>query len=1128
MGSFQNWKSDMLCKRDLHAPDHRSLYAYRLDESEFEKLETLLKQRLLSYITYAPLDTIGQHVVGFPALFVLYAAEWWRRRYTGQRWSWKFILTDLGLTEKTVENWSSTQRSDCVKRGLQDWGLTLHQSNGLRYLGSIAVQGGLPVHLLAEAKGNLGRLLRSVLVQASKSKASSHDIQGWISSLDRHLPQTYRQTEIHILLADVISTVLDLKSEAKLTRNENAVVQLDQKIPDWRSHFPLPVGDGDVQRLLEQLIQDAVSTKIERQTQLFPVMRELQSGEDGQWHLHSHVSFPDNPIDEEKLAQFFAVAQPFPRVFSIDFAVSGRKLTASVRKLAGHEKYRVDQRYLWHLTDQDAQMEHRLQLVLADGQAWQVTAPRGEELNEAFPWIFDPRESSPILVHQGAGAVATNEAWVVVPCGWSAAAEDSATVSEIGELYQPRRKIFRISGTVRFTNSQNESYRVRTGRADAQELHYEWQGNRLWQSFVNPSIAFLGQPKLHCIADNGTPRAVTGELGCRILGGNSYSRQHPTGLVELYYPATGDIKHRSRMVILPTDATLRWEFLDTHTGRIHFENWEACSIEIKTPDIQADYIRQARTLILTLKISPNQRSPEWLDVAVYWSNSRIPAILRLPYPAKGGRIYSANGEEFSDLALLASNQLAGIRIHILGGDAASMLLELKGSNGKLFTQKIYPPAGSVQAEIRLQDYATEIAHLLANNDSPDAKIKLLIRIDGKVEKQLQIARYACHMERGNGQIQLDTAGIKQLQPEQLATLSVLALRLENPSDEPRALSMLESEGVARGAWAFGETEPGAWLIFPAFQAILPFRPTLWTVKGEQVSQGALAQAIGIACQTDREQALDVAIEKLADNFMDEGWHDIEKLIQQIGHLPLATLDLWRRFACSAKAMAALAMRFSNLSEDFLMRFSQELPFAWETVSFVAWKNVIEQSQAQCNACYGSAGNFIFDGHIKKRTESLGAAYPALDSLLSFALTAATNQTTKEIGLFRMLGDQWILEQLLSGGDCKWQKLLQNHADDPANNPWPETFRLRIKQARNQYPPENLFKISSDFRDSIVNLPILLAIQAAKGETSEWFENPALIHDLRDHKAFDPDWFSEAYHWTMVRCLATGLLNIGIQ
>ena len=1127
---FHNWKSNLLRDRELAAPDGRPLYDYRLEEAEFSSLEALLRDRLSQHQPMASLGVIGSHVAGFPALFVLYAAEWWRQRFDGSSWSWDPILRDLGADPN---GWNQAQRSACVSLGLQDWRLLLRETGGYRYLSTIALQGGLPMRLLAEAKGGLGRLLRSVLKEAAKSVVTTNDIQGWVQSLDHYLPRTYRQTEIHVLLAEVVATVLRLKDEAELTQSAGAVAQLEKRIPSWRKRFPLPVGDADAQGLIEQLIQDAVSVKIERQTRLFPVERVLERDQDGLWHLRSSLTLPDI-VAAAKLADLFVRESiALPRLLDLTLVVSNRLQSTSVRRLAGYENFRVERRPL-NALDTYAAEEHVLRLSAADGQVWSIPAPRGEELDDGLPWVFDAREEPPRLLRQGTGSVAANEVLVTIPVDWAAVPSDEGMVTPEGCLHLPARQLFRVRGTVRFSNSQGSTCRIRTGQADAKEENYEWVGQRLWQEFIRPGMAFLGKPRLYKTDEDGRSQPVTGEPGWRPLGAKVVPGSAPAGPVELWYPATGDVKHRARMVILPTAASLRLEFLDANSGCIHLENWGAMSARVLTPEVAADFIRSGSNLVISLKSPVDIRSPEWVELDVHWPHTPTAARLRLPYPARGARIYNTNGHELLAGVLLASNQLAGVRMHVLGGNPASMPrmsleFRLLGKNRKSI-HAINPPKNSVQAEIRLQDYAAEIAHLLANDDSPDASVETVLRIGGEMATKLRIARYACRMERENGRVHLDAGGIQGVTPDALATLPVMALRLEAPADEPLRLSPLYSQGVANGAWEFEpETrEAGCWLIFPTAGAEFPFRPTLWTVGGDFVAAGHVAQAIGLAAPKDREQALDATIQTMATDFLEPGWGDVERLASQLGHLPLVTLDLWRRFAHSAEGMAAMAMRFGTLPGGFLQRFSLELPFSWETVPFITWLRAIEHLNQQCETWYGAASGTVFTSHMGNRIAELGSLHPALNNLLGFARAAAVGEEHPEIRAFRHPTALSMLNGMLfSGEQSPLQRLLRTHADlGNGAVQWPTYFNGRISDARrNQSQATLLCQGSFGFHDGLINLPILLAIQAATDDTREWFENPDLTHDLRIHMAFDPDWFTDAYDWTMARCLAAGLLKL---
>jgi hypothetical protein len=295
------WKRNLLSKRDLPRPDERSLYRYRLSDDEFNELETLLKKQFYELSPCAELAAIAARLPGFPALFVLYAAEWWRRRYNGAHWSWDPILRDIGVNP---DAWNQAQRGDCVRSGLQDWGVKLRDSGGLRFLGSVAVEGGLPLRLLSEARGSIGQMLSRVLQLAGGRKVTQPELLAWVESLQGTLPKSYRQGAIFTLLADVAWTVLDLKSQAELTSSVNAIETLDRKARGWRERFPLPLEDGQAKGLIEQLVKNAANVRMERQTVCLPVERSLEFN-NGTWVLRSTLVLPDT-IQAKQFATLFA------------------------------------------------------------------------------------------------------------------------------------------------------------------------------------------------------------------------------------------------------------------------------------------------------------------------------------------------------------------------------------------------------------------------------------------------------------------------------------------------------------------------------------------------------------------------------------------------------------------------------------------------------------------------------------------------------------------------------------------------------------------------------------------------------------------------------------------------------
>lgn len=1121
---FHNWKQSLLSKRGLHAPDGRSLYRYRLTEEEFRELEALQRHWLSQLFTRFDLDDVAARLTGFSALFVLYAAEWWRRHYDGSHWAWEPILRALGANP---DEWNQAQRSECVRQGLQDWGLQPRESGGLRYLGTVAVQGGLPLKLLAEAKGGVGHVLSRVLQLSGNKRVTPSDLQTWVESLETKLPKSYRQTAIFALLADVAWTVLRLKEEAGLTSSEDAISRLDAQIPDWRECFPLPIGDSHAQGMIEQLVRDVASVRIERQTICLPLERRIERDSDGAWNLVSILTLPDS-IEAKQLAKLFDVqTDELPRAAELVLIVDGQHYETAIRRMAGHEKYRIEQRP-WGFAGEAAVQEHVLLLSAPDGRRWSVTAPKGSLLDEELPWVFVPEGDAFRFVRQGSGGVAATEALLALPAGWFVKPVEGADATEEVHLESPKRRLFRIHGTVHTQNSAGSTCRIRTGQAGAGEESYEWRGARLWLDFQNPGMAFLGLPDLYQVSQDGTSHKVDGKPGWSVIGSNTPSNGAPLGPISVRYPATGEVKQRARMVVLPSSAKWSLKFHDTTSGEIRLENWGAVHAKSVDPELKLETRVDGNTLVLTLATDSNHRPPEWVEVDVYWRHTTIPVQVRLPFPAKGARLFTANGQELRSGALLAAYQLAGVRLLVLGGAPTAMLnitleLQMKGGQRRI-DHRLSPPVGSARIEVRLQDFFSDIQHLLSTDDSPDSQVQAVLRIGGNEHFKLHLARYAAKLEKNGSQISLDARGINALTPESIEALPVLALRLERPGDEAFPLPACSSEGVPTGSWNFSPElrEPGSWLVFPGPDSTLQFRPTLWPVAGEVHTESPLAQAIGLADIAERESALDEVITAMSADFLEPCWIELERLAGQVGHLPLTTLDLWRRFARSQQGMAALAIRFGILPGGFLERFELELPFAWETVSFAAWKHAISSLERQCTNSYGAeTGSLIFRSHLETRITDLTSRHGALHFLLGLASASRLPAAMSQVKALRGLGA--IAEYHLFDGE---DSLLMQLRRRQINDGWPNGINSFLTQARSTLEQERVLCPSKHgYCDGVINLPLLLAAQVATNKTEEWLTDPADIHALRTHRAFDPDWFDEAYNLTIARCLATGLLEI---
>jgi len=221
-------------------------------------------------------------------------------------------------------------------------------------------------------------------------------------------------------------------------------------------------------------------------------------------------------------------------------------------------------------------------------------------------------------------------------------------------------------------------------------------------------------------------------------------------------------------------------------------------------------------------------------------------------------------------------------------------------------------------------------------------------------------------------------------------------------------------------------------------------------------------------------------------------------------------------------MAALALRFGNLKTEFLYRFAQELPFCWETIAWPDWRTAAQLSESYCKEVVPEDSHkLVFDVFLKSRIESFAAEFGALFYVLGIVSADYSDEARNDVARLK-IGGQMAGGWLFDGGDSLLNKLRCRHAD---NEEWPASFKTLVNSSeRDSAIAKYICPKRFPVVDSVVNLPLVVASQMVSNKSGEWFSDPALIHALRTHRAFDPDWFDEAFNQTIARCLADGLLD----
>lgn len=1113
--SLDYWLNDFLNKRNLQAVDGRNLFAYHISPSEFQDLGTLLHDKILAAASiYQSVLSYWGNNPQFGALFVLYASHWWQQNYDGTRFEWKPIMDALGFPPAA---WDSSQMGIPVEIGLKTWSLQA-SSKGHKYLGSIAREAGLPQKLLSENKGSIGKILTRVLREALTLKRGGEIVHGWVSGMKDLLPKSYRDDVVISLLADSINAIIDIKNSLEAQTPEEALKELERKNPNWKERFPLPLYNEAALELLNQLLRDATSqptTKTSQNDSYIHTKRKLVRRQSGTWELIAEMVLPDEiqlPFHYDNISK--------PRFLSLQITSKSKSYESNLRKHAQKDSYICTASTAPSFVGEDAACEIQLHFTTTSGVQNVAACPGGQELNEDLPWIFEAHEPDNIFRQQGGGNVRNDSMLIALCPNWEVIPDEHAQLEELGRLPGFTRKLFRLTGkgSVRKDSLQ---FKLQTTQIDS-EIYYCWQGKRCWEYVKSPRTTYWGLPYPEKQTQSTTTPMHSAPLRWKRPEQQEFCSKcdNISGPIDLWYQASSGENLRNRMLILPDTARILFQPLNAHTGTITFDNWQIERICIANPyeGLCCKEYKDGNKLKILLSSSHGHHPPEQVTLLAYWSHSPEPARLCIPFPTQGARLFDSKGREIKNKTLLCVSDLFGMRLHCMTGNSKRMRFELVFStNG----QTISFPLDTSEADhllIRIQDWQKEILEVLANATELDAYASMQIMADHKEMACWHIARYSNRLLRGESEIYLEN--IADTPIEYLDKLNIQAINLVTPQMGSQRLEGQTSHGVPTGRWLLKEAliSNGPWLIFDATPHT-NIRPVLWcidTVPGSliDVSTNRLEKAIGAPPEI-RKDLFQECIAAMCDDPLAPEWKTLSDLTGHLAHLPLSTLEVWKELSRSGKAMAAVALRPDIDFATLTARASIELPFLWTSVSRTEWE-IAAQQLAQLFVALTNEENapLIFKFHIKKRREEISTHCPIITPLLhmSCPLEEDEEKLCSIEGYFTLQCFE----------DNVMQREKNNLCIRNANSSWPENFSYTIKKARQLRNVSRLLPASQDYRDSVVSLPVLLALQAYTGSNIVY--DPATvssskIFNIRQHLNFDYDWFDIAYTWTTYCCFA---------
>ena len=1083
------WLSTFLGQRELDQPDGRPLYAYRCTADEFADLRVMLTRDAVNHpITSADVRA-----------FALYAAEWWQRRYDGSHWAWGPLLDSI--------RWDIHYRElyEPVRRAWHWWRVDLVRlPTSVRYLGTFACQGGLPLAVMRRPGNKVTTYLRAVLKHTVAYRQFVEDPIELARDQQRLLrPPTLCRDYVLRLAADLIEAVLHVQSDA---RSSDPLAALDRTRPGWRDAMPLDLEDAQARELLTGLLREARETRVSSAIE-FRVERFVRHTALG-WRLGASVQLPTT-----------LAAEDFARLIGVSGTDLPPRLEVRTQgdRILGWYAARSEDFVLASTTrspiefwDENAAGEVRLRFLAGDEIGESMVPKRGAALSE-LPWSFRTGDECSFV---GEGTVSSRAPEMLVLVSKSSSLHgseppDGSAMAE-GSVHALDRFVWRVSAPV-VVETTSGRCTIRPSSQQAPDEEYRLSGKRLYDlSAAHP--LFLGTPILRVAKADGTPRALPArEIEWR-TGGREW-RASPTGpgLWQVRHVHAGELRFLGRVGVLPRSMSVAIEpGQEISKGHVLLQNADGVRVAAKRGDATATFAVVDSGIRVHATATDSANPPVRLLLRLQWPGASE-LVADVPFPGQGGR-FVVNGRSVH--SRISLDQLYGVKATALSPSRLRRFWlegELRaddlGDLRRIAHLRVPLKASGVQHELSLADERSRLALLVAASSSSDAHVALRIVDDAQREHAVtQVYRCAAAID-----YEPDLALVTVSPPPETVT-TFQALPVAQPAIEATPLTPLGPGNASAGAIRpDSESLSHSRVLLVGRNDHVQVRPLAVGGKSAPTTTyppPRLREAVNLADSDVRQEALGAAIDAMLESDDrdpdEEEWSFLNDYIRLAEDLPATALDLLGVLVTKPQFLVRCLFRLDVTPRKLLWRLEEELPFSWLLVPRRTWWSEAKRAFDQLRETLAN----LLDSDNRDRARDMAHAQMASileegEQQIAGLLTVATDVTARLAG-GRVSSD--FVKAVATGRDRALSEVIRLRAslDDWPKGDSRQQWCLELERGeliqrfwlhRDEHPD----------RQPFFDTPVAAAWSCYFGEPTA--RTVFLVKQMRAH---DIDWFDRSY------------------
>ncbi len=942
----REWIRLLLERHALQGPDGRALYRYRVTDQEYKELVSSLSASSLLGVEHV------SQTLHWDAAFVIYASEWWRRHYDGH-WGWQGILESIGISYETL---NVGLRNEIVENGLRRWKREVRSYQGKRhFLGTVATEGGLPLHQMADSGGWLKSLLRVVLTtHVSRAIPLSVLIENHSNSI----PQSYRASGLFQVLEDLADSVVMLRNEYDLTSKPDPVDWLDINVTGWRDYFPFSINDAMGMSLLKDLVDTVSRAKEDVNLNPFIIERSISGFELGIPTLFAHLDIPSFVYLES--FDFDSVNLPALAIFEICGREGKRwPICKGIQTTyRGKKAFKLTGKS-FKLEGDDAKQGLILQIKNGSQVLLELELQGGNMLDDDLPWLFRDVGGKFSLHGMASQSIKDSIALAYLPGSAMFKLSDKAEQHgetlgfNDGSLVMFSGEINCSIGDERFTLSAGEKESVNEYIVIGKRFEYR----------SLPVDTFIGPPRVI------TVNKVTGS---KSVSTSSNLQGRAIGLGGMWKPlnscgvGTYEIRildnrgltvFRKRVGILPSDFKIK--LLPSREriakGVIELSNLGRASVIVNSPGVSSEIVNDTRGT--RLQLNAGNFPPIHVEVNLLFPASYRENTLFLPFPSRGVVLFNADDAPVSLDKPVYLDKLMGMRLKIYRGalptrHTAKVTFRLDdpsipGHISRDVYKEINLDIESDVAEFVLQDWAEIFESILAVSSSLDSVVNLTIKLSLGDLYQLNVRQYESVLNPlfEHELVEIDGLDFIHTSVEKIKGIQIIPMLLGDPEQNLEQLIPENSQGVLTGRWPLGTLtrKNSPILLYPSKNSEVNFRPLLWYKHNSSEPDflnldnvKSLRQAI-LLHNDIRQAAISHILTQLATDFDHSDWNLINLLWEKTSHLPLETLDIWIN---SVNVPSFLVALFLKDKMDLLEKLESQLPLVWELISLNEWEAAI--------------------------------------------------------------------------------------------------------------------------------------------------------------------------------------------